>query len=161
MKKATLTVEINYDPDKTDPEAIAEAMDSLVETALCAIDGMDEYGNPKIGPFYVQCLIDFDTDERVVQLANGRTLRSGSKTHEAGDYVRLCDKTGKELAYWDHKEWQEDPIVVMGAILNSTDLAEDENLPGVEAVCEGCGKPCEYNSEVCLCKKCEKEQNND
>ena len=33
--------------------------------------------------------------------------------------------------------------------------AEDENPEGVEAVCETCGKPCEYNSEVCLCKECE------
>lgn len=33
-------------------------------------------------------------------------------------------------------------------------LAEDENPAGVEAVCESCGEPCEYDSEVCLCTEC-------
>ena len=34
-----------------------------------------------------------------------------------------------------------------------------DQLPeGVEAVCENCGKPCEYDSEMCLCRKCEAEE---
>ena len=32
---------------------------------------------------------------------------------------------------------------------------EDELPHGVDAVCESCGEPCEYDSEMCLCNKCQ------
>lgn len=51
--KTTLTVEIDYNPKKTDPEGLACAMDRLMETALSIPDVMDEYGNPKVGEFFV------------------------------------------------------------------------------------------------------------
>jgi hypothetical protein len=51
--KTTLTVEIEYDPQKTDPEGLACAMDRLLETALSIPEVMDEYGNPTIGEFFV------------------------------------------------------------------------------------------------------------
>lgn len=34
-------------------------------------------------------------------------------------YVRVCDPLGRELAYWNHEEWQEAPQLVMGAILGA------------------------------------------
>ncbi len=52
-KKTTLTVEVEYDPRKTDPEGLACAMDRLLETALSTPEIMDEYGNPTIGEFFV------------------------------------------------------------------------------------------------------------
>jgi len=51
--KTTLTVEIEYDPQKTDPESLACAMDRLLETALSIPEVMDDYGNPTIGEFFV------------------------------------------------------------------------------------------------------------
>lgn len=57
------------------------------------------------------------SDEVIVELKNGRTIRSGSTEHQAGDYVRVCDESGEELQYWDYLEWEEDPKLVMGAIL--------------------------------------------
>jgi hypothetical protein len=51
--KTTLTVEIEYDPQKTDPEGLACAMDRLLETALSIPEVMDEYGSPTIGEFFV------------------------------------------------------------------------------------------------------------
>jgi hypothetical protein len=51
--KTTLTVEIEYDPQQTDPEGLACAMDRLLETALSIPEVMDEYGNPKIGEFFI------------------------------------------------------------------------------------------------------------
>ena len=51
--KTTLTVEIKYDPRKTDAEGLACAMDRLLETALSTPGVMDEYGNPTIGEFFV------------------------------------------------------------------------------------------------------------
>jgi hypothetical protein len=51
--KTTLTVEVQYNPRKTDPEALACAMDRLLETALSIPEVMDEYGKPTIGEFFV------------------------------------------------------------------------------------------------------------
>jgi hypothetical protein len=52
-KKTTLTVEVEYNPRKTDPEGLASAMDRLLETALSIPEVMDEYGKPIIGKFFV------------------------------------------------------------------------------------------------------------
>jgi len=51
--KTTLTIEIDYDPAMTDPEGLASAMDRLLETALSTPGIFDEYGNPKVGEFFV------------------------------------------------------------------------------------------------------------
>lgn len=51
--KTTLSVEIEFDPDFTDPEGLAVALDRLLETALAIPDVLEEYGNPRIGPFLV------------------------------------------------------------------------------------------------------------
>jgi hypothetical protein len=51
--KTTLTVEIEYDPEMTDAEGLACAMDRLLETALSTPDILSEYGNPKVGEFFV------------------------------------------------------------------------------------------------------------
>lgn len=60
-----------------------------------------------------------DDGEVVVELADGWTLRSGAEQFTSGEYVRLVRPDGTEYAYWDNAEWQEDPVLVMGAILNS------------------------------------------
>ena len=53
MAKTTLTVEIQYDARLTDPEGLASAMDRLLETALSTPGIMQEYGDPKMGEFFV------------------------------------------------------------------------------------------------------------
>lgn len=60
-------------------------------------------------------------DEVVVKLANGNTLRSGSSSHDftSGEYVSLCGPDGDEMLYWDSDEWRCDPVLVMGAIMNT------------------------------------------
>ena len=63
-------------------------------------------------------------DEVVVRLANGWTLRSGvydrsTSKLTSGEYVRLCRPDGSEYLYWDQEEWENDPALVMGAIINS------------------------------------------
>jgi hypothetical protein len=57
--------------------------------------------------------------EVVLVLANGWTFRSGGDDFTSGEYVRLCDPSGTESAYWDQAEWETDPALVMGAIINS------------------------------------------
>ena len=51
--KTTLNVEIEYDPEMTDAEGLACAMDRLLETALSTPDILSDYGNPKVGEFFV------------------------------------------------------------------------------------------------------------
>ena len=53
MAKTTLICEIEYDPEVTDPEGLASAMDRLMETVLSTPGIMDEYSNPRVGKFYV------------------------------------------------------------------------------------------------------------
>ena len=41
-------------------------------------------------------------------------------------YVRLTDSDGNELVYWHYNEWQEDPKLVMGAIMGALCQLEDD-----------------------------------
>lgn len=61
---------------------------------------------------------DTYSEEVALVVQTGFELRFGL---DAGlvDYVRLCDPRGREFAYWTAGEWQEDPSVVVTAILTS------------------------------------------
>ena len=52
-RTCTLTVKVTYDPKITDPESLASALDTLMETALSTPAILDEYGNPQVGEFLV------------------------------------------------------------------------------------------------------------
>lgn len=65
-----------------------------------------------------------DGAETIVYLADGCTLRSGvyeetSDSLMCGEYVRICEPDGDEVVYWDANEWEEDPVLVMGAIMRA------------------------------------------
>lgn len=62
----------------------------------------------------------------VVELKNGATIRSNSKDLKAGDFVAIHNKDGEEMYYWDAKEWQEDPVTVMGAILVAASVIDNQ-----------------------------------
>jgi hypothetical protein len=54
MTTRTLTIEVGFDPDVTDVDAVGVAVDNLLETAMSTPGILDEYGNPDIGQTYVQ-----------------------------------------------------------------------------------------------------------
>lgn len=57
------------------------------------------------------------SEELIIRLVNGKSIRVGpGEAYKWGSYVRVCSRAGKEIAYWDKKEWEEDPESVMGAI---------------------------------------------
>ena len=60
-------------------------------------------------------------NEFAVLLANGNSIvvESTDKNTNGTEYVRVINADGVELAYWDHKEWQDDPQSVMGAFIAS------------------------------------------
>ncbi len=51
--KSTLTIDVEYDPDITDDESVACALDRLMETALSTPGILDEYGGPRVGEFFI------------------------------------------------------------------------------------------------------------
>lgn len=53
MTTRTLTIEVGFDPDITDVDAVGVAVDNLLETAMSTPGILDEYGNPDIGQTYV------------------------------------------------------------------------------------------------------------
>lgn len=60
-----------------------------------------------------------EDNEVVVYLKDGCTVRSSDDEHISGGYVRLCDSGGKELYNWHYTEWEAEPKLVMGAIINA------------------------------------------
>ena len=52
-KKAQLCLEVEYNPEHTDPEGLANALDRLLETVLSTPGITDEYGEPHFGPCWV------------------------------------------------------------------------------------------------------------
>jgi len=51
-KKVTFTVEVEFDPEITDSDSVACALDKLMETVLSTPGILEEYGDPKVGEFF-------------------------------------------------------------------------------------------------------------
>jgi hypothetical protein len=51
--RTVLEVSLDFDPGVTDPESLATAMDRLLETALSTPGIFEDYGNPRVGEFFV------------------------------------------------------------------------------------------------------------
>lgn len=90
-----------------------------------------------------------ENDEVVCKLANGWTLRSGGLKNPlhhggftSGEYVRLCKPDGTEHLYWHYDEWEEDPICVMGAIINAA--------AGYRPHADRCGRPVGHEGDCAL-----------
>ena len=58
-------------------------------------------------------------DECVIELKNGLLLCTDTaEDNPAGSsYIRVCNKRGKELAYWISDEWRDEPEFVIGALM--------------------------------------------
>ncbi len=56
--------------------------------------------------------------EKIVKLSKGYTVRSSSNDYVSGDYVRICNPEGKEIIYWHYEEWANEPVRIMGSIIN-------------------------------------------
>lgn len=53
-KKAVLALEVSYDDQLTDPEALTAALDRLMDTALSTPGILEEYGEVEVGAFHVE-----------------------------------------------------------------------------------------------------------
>lgn len=77
--------------------------------------------------------------ELIIPLPNGGSLCCGAvpSGQMYGDYVRICDAKGNEILYWDCQEWQEDPVLVMGAIFGAS-LKSIAELTADRTLEDGC-----------------------
>ena len=67
-KKALLTIEIEYDDQKTDAESVAMAADKILQVGSGEVP-LDEYGNPTFFEFFV-------ADDDGVPTPHGQKLSS-------------------------------------------------------------------------------------
>jgi hypothetical protein len=76
MKRTcTLTIEVEYDDEITDPESLASAADILLETAVSTPGILDDYGNPKFESFYPQANESGFALQRVVAACDDASFR--------------------------------------------------------------------------------------
>lgn len=57
--------------------------------------------------------------EVVLTQENGMQLVADGEDRTGTSYVRICDRQGFEVAYWNEDEWREAPAEVMGAIIGA------------------------------------------
>ena len=121
-EKTILTVEIQYDPAKTDPESLACAMDRLLETALSTPDILEEYGNPRVGEFFVASETATPPKLKIVLNISGGVLHDVFGSDPAM-VVILCD--------WDCEgsDPSEDDIVEIPDGRGGTQLAAVAEYP--------------------------------
>lgn len=88
-KTTTLTVEVEYNPRKTDPEGLACAMDRLLETALSTPGILDDYGNPTVREFFVAKEATAPPALKVVLTIYGGLLQDVFSSDPAITVIRL------------------------------------------------------------------------
>jgi len=74
MIRTTLTVDIQYDERRTAPDALACAMDRLMETALSTPGVLDECANPIVHEFRVATVAASDLERYALRI-DGDLLR--------------------------------------------------------------------------------------
>jgi hypothetical protein len=85
----TLSLEVEFDDSKTDPESLASALDSLIKTALSTPGILQEYGDPTVGEF----MVSIDQDPPDVWGEDPQYPRS--------DWEQEVGAHDTNLGYWD------------------------------------------------------------
>jgi hypothetical protein len=67
MAHAKLTIEVDFDPNKTDSEGLATAFDGLLKTAMCIPGVMDEYGKVKVSKDGFLSLEEPSSNDKIVE----------------------------------------------------------------------------------------------
>lgn len=53
MATVILSIQVEFDPEITDPDSLAGAADVLLDTMLSTPGILDDYGNPEFGSFQI------------------------------------------------------------------------------------------------------------
>ena len=122
MARTTLIVDVCYDGRRTDPEALASAMDRLMETALSTPGIMDEHANPRVGEFFVANPVVTDLQRYTLQIDGGllrqqrlllltlldsfrRNSPTVPRTQDAGDLLEGISALLDEIADQAHDQY--------------------------------------------------------
>lgn len=130
--KTRLTVDVDYNPDVTDPEGLAAAADRLMET-ICSTPGiLDEYGGPIFGGFFVA----------------GTTIGSFSLNIDGPEFRRQRALLLKLLARTQRlvpPTSSPDEKELLEGLINLTDAIADQahDRYGVDCLLDETGRPCE------------------
>ena len=63
--------------------------------------------------------------ERVLDKRTRLALDNDMFVVGTGDEIQIVGENGYEVQYWDHSEWKEEPILVMGAIWRASAAYEE------------------------------------
>lgn len=114
-QKAKFEIELEYDDKKTDPESLASALDTLMETALSTPGIFEDYGNPQVGEFYPLDDKLYITDGQYTEgdtpdeaEADERRLRLVTRGAEFNHEVIVCNKHEQPwihvyIDYWGNR----------------------------------------------------------
>lgn len=92
MAETHLIVKVTYDPDQTDPESLATALDRLMETSLSTPDILDDYGPVEVGEFFPTDPTKLVADLRHIggQPGNSETTRVTVEVENSSAGLVIC-----------------------------------------------------------------------
>ena len=118
MSTCRLYLDVQYDPEITDPDSLAVAFDRLLETALSTPEILDDYGNPSAREFFPMVPDEPDKLRLLGELYD--------YMYDAVESFESEDRIGADLAY------------LMGAIVNDSQCQWPRNRPILYFLREGC-----------------------
>jgi hypothetical protein len=154
MKTCQLRLGVEYNEKKTNPEALAEAYDRLLGTAITTPGILDEYGEVDTGEFFVD--LDPPTTFEAVALLRSALAFVTSESACSSNEYKECEKLHTEivahLAAYDHahphrcqdcgRQWTDDEIIPLSDIQHLLErVAPGEPMPSGE--CPTCGALCQ------------------
>jgi len=89
MQQATLKLDVQFDPEETDAESVAAALDKLLKMAMSIPDMLDEYGVVQVEEFLVE------PETITVEVAVGVT-HGDSSGHWYTDWVEIPADTPED-----------------------------------------------------------------
>lgn len=147
MEKSTLTVDIQYDARRTDPEALACAMDRLMKTALSTPGILDEFGNPTVGEFFVAESAISDLQRYALRI-DGDLLRNQRRL-----LLKLIDSAHRNVS--DVPKAKDDMDLLEGILTLLDEIADQaHDQHGIDSLIEPEGEedPGDHNRHRCECE---------
>ncbi len=128
--KTRLIVDVDYNPDLTDPESLAVAADRLLETACSTPGILDDYGGPTFGEFFVVGQPSYSLNIDGPQFRAQRAL-----------LLKLLARTQRFVPPTSSPEEKE----LIEGLINLTDAIADQahDRHGVDCLLDETDQPCE------------------
>lgn len=124
----------SFDPEFVAGSYVRACDPDGVEIAYWASDEWERHPRPVMKEI-MEAVMDNPNDFGVT-LADGCQINSGADLstpgNNLGEFIQINNQYGEEIAYWDNSEWQEDPVLVMGAIMRFASGFRPATMPDQE-----------------------------